>query len=62
MFVRRIAVAGNRRKTHVKETKELNPGHAAPKTNPKQLLELSRLEIKRRELWQDLAYVQGEQQ
>jgi hypothetical protein len=44
----------------VKKTRELTSADAAPNTQPKQLLELARLEIKRRELLQDLAYVHGE--
>ncbi len=60
MFIGRMAVAARGRETHVKETKELTSADAAPNNQPKQLLELARLEIKRRELLQDLAYVQGE--
>ncbi len=44
----------------MKETKELTSANAALNNQPKQLLELARLEIKRRQLLQDLADVQGE--
>ncbi len=44
----------------MKETKELTSSDANPNNQPKQLLELARLEIKKRALLQDLAYVHGE--
>jgi hypothetical protein len=44
----------------VKKTEELTSANAAPNNQPKQLLELARLEIRRRELLQDLAHVKCE--
>jgi len=41
----------------VNETKELTSSDATPNNQPKQLLELARLEIRRRELLRDLAHV-----
>ena len=44
----------------MKETKELTSSEETPNNQPKQLLELARLEIRRRELLRDLAHVKGE--
>jgi hypothetical protein len=44
----------------VKETKELTSSEATPNNQPKQLRGLARLEIRRRELLQDLADVKCE--
>jgi hypothetical protein len=42
-------------KTNVKESSQPTSTDATPNNQPKQLLELARLEIRRRELLQDLA-------
>ena len=44
----------------MKETKELTSSDAKPNKQPKQLLELARLEIRNRELLRDLAHVKSE--
>lgn len=45
----------------MKETSQLTSSDdATPNKQPKQLLELARLEIRRRELLRDLAHVKGE--